>query len=804
QRFQIIHWYPKPAVYDRDGWHPLTCLEQGNSFGEFGSFKVQITLPKEYAVVATGHLENPQENQWLLDSSGRQGGTVSKPVTSKRNRKFLYHPTHSPSIQGFRKPAPARIPAAVKTLSYTQDSISDFVWFATKGLRAITDSLRLPSGRIIQAWSLFPENSRADGEKSLAYLKEAVRNWSHLLGDYPYGVISVLPVYTGPDIEAEPYPMIVGIPRWKKGTELKKLISNQVGRIWNSEIISPDTRIHPWMEEGLPAYWDQVSLLGKSPDSKNGNNSLLPNRMPASPVAMWYRMQTSSKLDQPIETPLEKVTQANYPAITKYKSGLWIRYIDNRLGAEKFDSSLRLYYQRWKFRHPGPGDFQNVMEEVGMTRMDSLFDLRFQKGVLGGKFKKITRIIPFFSFREPDKYRYLFFSPLAGYNYYDKFMIGGVIHNYTLPVPRFHFMLAPLYGTGSHTLNGLGRIGYSILRYGPVRKISFALSGSSFDMDGYTDSSGSTHYMRYSKLVPSVKVVFRNTDPLSSVRKFIVWKTFLIREGGLLLSIDTASVQPVIRYPTSGRYLNRLEGTIENERALYPYSATLRLDQAKDFVRLGLEGKYFFNYAKGGGMSLRVFAGKFLYMGQKTLTKEFLTDRYHLNMTGPNGAEDYTYDNYFAGRNEYQGVLSQQIMIGDGGFKVRSDLLASKIGKTDNWLAAANFSSSVPRAWDPLRVLPVKIPWKLFLDVGTYADAWQPNAPGGRFLYDAGIQVPLLKGLVNFYFPLLYSKVYRDYFKTTLSGPRLWKVMSFSIDIQNFKFHKFFHLPGLNTAPKEY
>ena len=95
---------------------------------------------------------------------------------------------------------------------------------------------------------------------------------------------------------------------------------------------------------------------------------------------------------------------------------------------------------------------------------------------------------------------------------------------------------------------------------------------------------------------------------------------------------------------------------MENNRVLYPYSGTLQAEQGKDFVRLALEGNYFFNYAKGGGINVRLFGGKFIYLGDKTILKQFETDRYHLNMTGPNGYEDYTYSNYFAGRNEFRRV----------------------------------------------------------------------------------------------------------------------------------------------------
>ena len=185
-------------------------------------------------------------------------------------------------------------------------------------------------------------------------------------------------------------------------------------------------------------------------------------------------------------------------------------------------------------------------------------------------------------------------------------------------------------------------------------------------------------------------------------------------------------------------------------------------------------------------MDVRLFAGKFFYLGDKTFTKQFATDRYHLNMTGANGYEDYTYSNYFIGRNEFEDFPSQQIMIRDGGFKVRTDLLAAKVGKTDDWLAALNFTTDVPDNANPLQILPIKIPLKIFFDVCTYAEAWKKNAASGKFIYDAGLQISLLNDLINIYIPVAYSKVYSDYFKSTITKDRFIKNISFSIDIQNF------------------
>ena len=231
---------------------------------------------------------------------------------------------------------------------------------------------------------------------------------------------------------------------------------------------------------------------------------------------------------------------------------------------------------------------------------------------------------------------------------------------------------------------------------------------------------------------------------------------------------------------------------LENERVLYPYRGAIQAEQGNGFVRVNFTGNYFFNYVKGGGLNVRLFAGKFFYTGDKTFVKQFETDKYHLNMSGPKGTEDYTYSNYFIGRNEFEKLSSQQIMIRDGAFKVRTDLLSNKIGKTDDWLTAANFTSSIPKQINPLELLPFKIPIKLFADIGTYAEAWKKNAATGRFLYDAGLQLSVLKNIVNIYVPLLYSKVYSDYFKSTIIERRFIKNISFSIDVQNITFKKLF------------
>ena len=117
---------------------------------------------------------------------------------------------------------------------------------------------------------------------------------------------------------------------------------------------------------------------------------------------------------------------------------------------------------------------------------------------------------------------------------------------------------------------------------------------------------------------------------------------------------------------------------------------------------------------------------------------------------------------------------------------MRTDLFQGLQGRSDNWITSLNVNSTLPGA-----LIPSIIPLRIFLDVGTYADAWTSNPPTSRFLYVGGLQLSLLKGLINIYAPIIYSKVFGDNLKTVPEENSFWKKISFSIDIQDFDLRKF-------------
>ncbi len=747
QSYQITQWYPKPAVYDKKGWHEMPYLDQGEFYSEFGNYDVSISLPKKFIVASTGILKEEKDKGEL------------------------------------------------KTLRFQQDNVHDFAWFADKDFLVTHDTLQLAS-RIIDVYAYYYKANTALWKNSINYIKSAIKTKSEWIGEYPYKTVSVIE-RSGKGGGGMEYPTITLVSTPSNEKELDFLINHEVGHNWFYGILASNERLHPWMDEGMNTYYDNRYSLQQYGNTNNdligSKSSFIKNRMPGDPMHTLLQTVTVVKKDQPIETPSEKFNLINYNIIAYTKAGDWMKLLETEIGQPAFDKFMKQYYIRWQFKHPYPEDFKSLAEEISGKNLDPIFALLTTKGSLQKKVKKDIRVTSFFSMKNTDKHNYIFIAPSIGYNFYDKLMVGAFIHNYTLPLSKFQFLVTPLYATGSKKINGLGRVSYSWYPGNKGQKAEISVAASKFTVDDFTDSTNTKNYLPFSKIVPSLKYVFANKNPRSTVRKFIQWKTFFINETSLLFTIDTINQIDVITYPVNHRYVNQLQFVIENYRKLYPYNAILQAEQGDGFVRLNFTGNYYFNYANSGGLNLRLFAGKFIYTGDQTYLTQFQTDQYHLNMTGPKGYEDYTYSNYFFGRNEFEKFSSQQIMIRDGGFKVRTDYLSNKIGKTDDWLTAINFTTTIPKEINPFELIPHDIArLKIFIDVGTYAEAWKKDAGTGRFLYDAGLQLSLFNNLVTIYAPILYSKVYKDYFKSTITEKRFSKNIVFSIDLQNLSLKKLF------------
>lgn len=755
QNYQITQWFPKPAVYDRTGWHPMPYLDQGEFYSEFGKYDVEITLPSAYEVAATGVLQD-QETLRQLQMTGKHIA-IGK----------------------------------TKTWHYKQENIHDFAWFASKNFVAKYDTLILPSKKVINVFSFYKPKSKG-WDETVGYAKDGIRNYSNWLGDYPYSTATVVQGSKNENSGGMEYPTITLVTLQSAGKELDATIVHEIGHNWFEAALATNERDNPWMDEGMNSFYQKryEAVKYKTAKVKSGSFS---NKYPDEEADMLLATLVKIKKDQPIATTSTNFTADNYGLIAYQKTSLWMKKLETEMGRENFDKAMQAYYRQWQFKHPSPADFRAVVESKSSANTSATFAQLDTPGSLYPKGKKT--IVPTFLYnlRNTDKHNYISIAPAIGYNSYDKWMIGALIHNYQLPINNLQLIGGALYGTGSHKWNGFGNATYNI--YKRQYRVSAGLGYMNYSINDFTTEEDKKLYLRIQRFSPSVNVTLFDKNPLSTKRINLQWKTFLLKEDALnfeLVTTPTDTFQTV-NTVAQNTYINRMSVGVSDNRKLFPYSITLSADQGKEFVRAGITANYYFNYPDGKtGMSARFFAGKFFYLVPETFLTRYKNDRYLLNLSAPKGYEDYTYSGYFAGRNEYEGWKSQQVIERDGFFKVNTELLSDKVGKTDDWLMALNLSSGLPDKINPFSVLPFDIPLKVFADIGTYAEAWKENPATGRFVYDAGIQLSLFGSLIDVYVPIIYSKVYSNYYKSTITEKRFLKTISFTINIDKLQIKELF------------
>ncbi|MFM2207932.1 MAG: hypothetical protein RL213_1907 [Bacteroidota bacterium] len=365
QAYYTTQWYPKPAVYDRNGWNYFPYVDKGEYYGEFGSFDVSITLPENYRVAATGVLENGQKEYAWLDSLSEATSRIDSFPAQKLD--------FPPSAEAF------------KTLRYRQDRVHDFAFFADKRWHVLKRTMKLPeSGRNLDIYAFFTNHQAKWWLKAPEYMERAIARYSEWVGEYPYDKVSAADVIYAEGADME-YPMVTAIGHAANPYQLDGVLAHELGHNWFYGILGSNERIHPWMDEGVNSFCDRrYSFTTYAGDSATMNEYF--NRMGRwgkwtrntrmdGRLKQYYRYLADGRLniDQPLTLRSEDYALRNYSDMVYAKTSLGFQYLLQYLGDSLLNACMRQYYREWSFRHPYPEDMEAVFERVSGKNLDWLF-----------------------------------------------------------------------------------------------------------------------------------------------------------------------------------------------------------------------------------------------------------------------------------------------------------------------------------------------------------------------------------------------------------------------------------------------
>lgn len=803
QSYQITQWYPKPAVYDKDGWHPMPYLTQGEFYSEFGSFDVKITLPDNYIVGATGDLQTQSEMDWMNQ-------LAEKPLMTK----------------GSEFPASSE---KLKTLHYKQDRVHDFGWFADKRWNVRKSEVELPySKRKVTTWALFtPAEAVLWDKTALQSINETVYNYSKWVGDYPYNVCTAVDgtISAGGGME---YPTITVIGSSGDESSLKTVIVHEVGHNWFYGILGSNERDNPWMDEGINSFFETRTMIETSDKERgpelNVGGLKLGERLGLNKFSyqylseeMLYLLSARLGKDQPIQAHSADYTQMNYGIIVYKKSSLAFNYLMNYLGEEVFDRCMHAYFEEWKFKHPTPNDLRDVFEKTSGKNLSWFFDklikttehvdyraasvkmkdggyqLRVTNpGMIPGPFavdvirdgKQVSRqwfegIENLTSTKvqlQAQKGDVLIVNNLEGIPEYNKqnnrIRTSGIFKKQEplslkmltrIDDPReTQLFWMPLVGWNNYNKWMLGvqlhnqTIPHKNFTWSLAPMYSVASNtlngfarvgyddgkfafGISGQRFGYLDSQ--LGLLSYTVIRPKLKVNLLPNRIKKNVKSFLEFE-YIRPQADRMVPMRGPIIQPFTE-PWYSYYEIAKEPYNVFRSSFYLSERMLRSD-ASWKSSIVWTGAFFHEHSAYYNYIYRGKGKKAirtrLYYGANLSDNDYM----FFSVLGQNGWNDYALDGLFLGRSETEGILASQFLRTQGALAVPTKATATE-------LLTLNLEFDLPVA----------------LPLGIYAGAAYTSTPYllDDFLWNAGVTLPLVRNIFQIYIPVIYSNQIKDEFK---------------------------------------
>ncbi len=805
ESYQITQWYPKPAVYDKDGWHSMPYLDRGEFYSEFGNFEVNITLPSNYLVAASGDLLNEEELQWLSEIAELEVG-AEKPANSFLGPK--------------------------KTVQYRLENAHDFAWFCDPNYYVKKGSIQLPDDfRTVTTWVFYLEENDKLWKDAIGYVNDGVYYLS--LWNYPYPFNHCIAVDgqlgAGGGME---YPGITVIGISPTANMLRSIIVHEIGHNWFYGMAGFNERKYPYLDEGLTTF-NQIRYENEiaqyrlhKPDDKNLKALIetfdLTGYTPNQLLELAWRYIDRTENRQAPNVHSESFSMVNYGITTYYKVGFAWQFLREYIGTEKFDQGMHQFFSEWAHKHPGPEELKTSLEKFWDKNLDWFFtDLlgkashidykplmvlgkeiqienygsvpapyqliilnkndtlvhEWREGHVGKKgiplpvedYSEIvvnpglsgmdlypqnnrlkgrpfqsrikTRLFPILSLEVPHR-KHLYFTPVFGLNQHNGFMIGLGFYNHFLLKRKIEYEFFPMYAIGSNSLAGKANLHFNI-----NHRTSFGLEGKQFAV--FEDN--------YQKLQAFIDYAFPIDLPSKQYLDFRL-------EGNLLSWTNLNPYYTDIRFQVDHQFKTKIEKS----------SSVLKFILHENYQRLQIESKYSkeINSWKDK-IHFRVFAGINLnqYLWNTNSAWNNRLANYDMSLNGTMPGNDYLANHYFYSRevpiiqeitpwgypDNYmvgQGFWQNQFAETDGGFYGNYGFIPANktltslgfkyqpgITKIFYFFANAGANSMYYNTSTDIPVLSNEL-----------------NTQGINYFFETGLEISLIPDAISIYIPVFTSK----------------------------------------------
>jgi hypothetical protein len=352
--YVIAQFYPRMCVYDNvEGWQNDQFWGRSEFALEFGDFTVNITVPEDHMLGATGVLQNPKD-------------VFSKKELKRREEasKSFDNPVIIRTQEEAEKIEKSKA-TKTKTWKFIADNVRDYA-FATSR-KFIFDAMAVNiNGRTVMAESLYSKEANPlYGDHSTRAVAQTLETYSKYTFDYPYHKAISVDGQMGME-----YPQICfnpGRPDLEDGGysdrmkyRMVKVTIHEVGHNFFPMIVNSDERQWTWMDEGLNSYMEMLAELDYDKDFP------IVRGYPKNIVK--YMAGDQSKI-APIMSKGDNVYEFGNNAYGKPATALWILR-ETIMGKELFDHAFKTYSQRWMFKRPSPADFFRTMEDASGIDLD--------------------------------------------------------------------------------------------------------------------------------------------------------------------------------------------------------------------------------------------------------------------------------------------------------------------------------------------------------------------------------------------------------------------------------------------------